>query len=158
MGHESKTRSAYKGTSSKTILHQYDFLGDFYRLILGPELVFSYGMWEEGDTLDSAQIRKLDYHAEAAHAVGADHVLDIGCGYGSLLHRLVQAHHVKHAVGITMSPGQAAWARDQHWPGCEVRAENWFDHSATPRAPPVCPRRSAATSSCVSGGKSARAT
>ncbi|MER7198964.1 hypothetical protein CG723_31250 [Streptomyces sp. CB01635] len=128
MGHESKKRSAYKGTSSKAILHQYDFLGDFYRLTLGPELVFSYGMWEEGDTLDSAQIRKLDYHAEAAHTDGADHVLDIGCGYGSLLHRLVKNHHVKHAVGITMSPGQAAWARDQHWPGCEVRAENWFDH------------------------------
>ncbi|WP_432182312.1 SAM-dependent methyltransferase [Streptomyces sp. NBC_00063] len=128
MGHESKKGSAYKGTSSKAILHQYDVLGDFYRLTLGPELVFSYGMWEEGDTLDSAQIRKLDYHAEAAQAVGADRVLDIGCGYGSLLHRLVENHHVKHAVGITMSPGQAAWARDQHWPGCEVRAENWFDH------------------------------
>lgn len=104
MGHESKTRSAYKGTSSKAILHQYDFLGDFYRLILGPELVFSYGMWEEGDTLDSAQIRKLDYHAEAAHAVGADRVLDIGCGYGSLLHRL------------GASPPRQARGRDHHEP------------------------------------------
>ncbi|MFE2738603.1 SAM-dependent methyltransferase [Streptomyces sp. NPDC059349] len=126
--HGAKKGSSYKGTSSKAILHQYDFLGDFYRLILGPELVFSYGMWEEGDTLDSAQIRKLDYHAEAAHAVGADRVLDVGCGYGSLLHRLVTAHHVKHAVGITMSPSQATWARGQHWSGCDVRAENWFGH------------------------------
>ncbi|BDH13188.1 hypothetical protein HOK021_43670 [Streptomyces hygroscopicus] len=128
VGHEAKKKTPYKGTSSKAILHQYDFLGDFYRLTLGPELVFSYGMWEEGDTLDSAQVRKLDHHAEAAHAVGADRVLDIGCGYGSLLRRLVETHHVEHAVGITMSPAQAAWARDQHWPGCEVRVENWFDH------------------------------
>ncbi|WP_018091922.1 MULTISPECIES: hypothetical protein [unclassified Streptomyces] len=44
MGHEAKKKSSYKGTSSKAILHQYDFLGDFYRLTLGPELVFSYGM------------------------------------------------------------------------------------------------------------------
>jgi cyclopropane-fatty-acyl-phospholipid synthase len=126
--HGAKKGSSYKGTSPKAILHQYDFLGDFYRLTLGPELVFSYGMWEEGDTLESAQRRKLDYHAEAAHAVGAERVLDVGCGYGSLLHRLVETHHVKRAVGITMSPAQAAWARDQHWPGCEVRLENWFDH------------------------------
>ncbi|MGW1375182.1 SAM-dependent methyltransferase [Streptomyces sp. NPDC002446] len=128
MAHDTKRKSSYKGTSSKAILRQYDSPGDFYRLLLGPELVFSYGMWEEGDTLASAQLRKLDHHAGAAHAAGADRVLDIGCGYGSLLHRLVQTHHVRHAVGITMSPGQAAWARDQHWPGCEVRTENWFDH------------------------------
>lgn len=129
----SKKSSAYKGTSSEAILHQYDFLGDFYKLTLGPELVYSYGMWEDGDTLESAQLRKLDYHAEAAHAVGAGRVLDVGCGWGSLLHRLVETHHVNHAVGLTMSPGQAAWIRNQEWPHCEVRAENWFDHK--PDAP-----------------------
>ncbi|WP_351226893.1 class I SAM-dependent methyltransferase [Streptomyces sp. NPDC002133] len=122
---------AYKGTSSKAIRHQYDFLGDFYRLTLGPELVYSYGMWEEGDTLESAQLRKLDYHAEAANAVGADRVLDVGCGWGSLMQRLVENHHVGHVVGITMSPGQVAWIRDQNWPRCEVRTENWFDHVPT---------------------------
>ncbi|WP_327706301.1 class I SAM-dependent methyltransferase [Streptomyces decoyicus] len=79
-GREAKKRTPYKGTSSKAILHQYDFLGDFYRLTLGPQLVFSYGMWEEGDTLDSAQVRKLDHHAEAARAVDADRVLDAGAG------------------------------------------------------------------------------
>jgi cyclopropane-fatty-acyl-phospholipid synthase len=129
----SKKSSAYKGTSSKAILHHYDFLGDFYRLTLGPELVYSYGMWEDGDTLESAQLRKLDYHAEAAHAVDAGRVLDVGCGWGSLMHRLVETHRVKHAVGLTMSPGQAAWIGNQEWPGCEVRAENWFDHK--PDAP-----------------------
>jgi cyclopropane-fatty-acyl-phospholipid synthase len=126
--HGAREGSSYKGTSSKAILHHYDFLGDFYRLILGPELVYSYGMWEEGDTLESAQLRKLDHHAAAAQAAGAERVLDVGCGYGSLLHRLVQTHHVKRAVGITMSPAQATWARDQHWPGCEVWLQNWFDH------------------------------
>ncbi|MGW7363177.1 SAM-dependent methyltransferase [Streptomyces sp. NPDC054841] len=129
----SRKSSVYKGTSSQAIRHQYDFLGDFYRLTLGPELVYSYGMWEPGDTLESAQLRKLDHHAEAARAVGAGRVLDVGCGWGSLMQRLVETHHVQHVVGITMSPGQAAWVRDQGWPHCEIRAENWFDHE--PDAP-----------------------
>lgn len=126
-------RSAYKGTSLEAIRHQYDFLGEFYRLTLGADLVYSYGMWEEGDTLESAQLRKLDHLAEAARVQGASRVLDVGCGWGSLMRRLVQTHGVEHAVGITMSPGQAAWVRGQEWPGCEIREENWFDHE--PEAP-----------------------
>ncbi|MGW2558218.1 SAM-dependent methyltransferase [Streptomyces sp. NPDC001514] len=129
----SRKPHAYKGTSPKSIRHEYDFLGEFYRLTLGRELTYSYAMWEESDTLESAQLRKLDYHAEAAKAVGAARVLDVGCGWGSLMQRLVETHGVGHVVGITMSPGQAAWIRDRNWPRCEVRVENWFDHE--PEAP-----------------------
>lgn len=124
----SKSSASYKGASPRAIRHHYDFLGDFYGLTLGPERVYSYGMWEEGDTLESAQLRKLDFHAEAANAVGAGRVLDVGCGWGGLVHRLVTTHGVDHVVGLTMSPGQAEWIRMQGWPRCEVRAENWFDH------------------------------
>lgn len=122
------SRRTYKGTSLEAIVRQYDYLGNFYRLALGPDLVFSYAMWQDDDTLESAQVRKLDYHVDAARAAGTPRVLDVGCGWGSLLRRLVQTHQVEHAVGLTMSPGQADWIREQRWPGCEARAENWFDH------------------------------
>ncbi|UNM13380.1 class I SAM-dependent methyltransferase [Streptomyces formicae] len=127
-GSNRSSASVYKGTSSQAIRHHYDYLGEFYRLTLGPELVYSYGMWERGDTLESAQLRKLDYHARAANAVDVDRVLDVGCGWGSLMQRLVEKHNVGQAVGLTMSPGQAAWIRDRQWPHCEIRVENWFDH------------------------------
>ncbi|MFF5444105.1 SAM-dependent methyltransferase [Streptomyces sp. NPDC012888] len=126
-------KTAYKGTSVDAIVHQYDYLGDFYQLILGDRLVYSYALWEPGDTLEQAQLRKLDHHAEAARAIGAERVLDVGCGYGSMVHRLVEEHGVKRAVGLNMSPSQSAWAREQDWPGCEIRVENWFDHE--PEAP-----------------------
>ncbi|MDJ1132971.1 SAM-dependent methyltransferase [Streptomyces iconiensis] len=130
---ETKDQSSYRGTSLEAIRHQYDFLGEFYRLTLGEDLVYSYGMWEDGDTLESAQRRKLDYHAEAAGAVGAARVLDVGCGWGSLMRRLVDKHEAGHVVGLTMSPAQTAWIREQGWPRCEAREENWFDH--VPEAP-----------------------
>ncbi|MFD8411068.1 SAM-dependent methyltransferase [Streptomyces sp. NPDC059650] len=123
-----KGASAYKGSSTKAILHHYDYLGDFYRLFLGEDLVYSHAMWEAGDTLEAAQRRKLDHHIAAARAEGAQRVLDVGCGYGSLLHRMVECHGVQRAVGLTLSPAEAARVRAQGWPRCEVRVENWFDH------------------------------
>ncbi len=121
-------RATYKGTSTKAILHHYDYLGDFYRLFLGPELVYSHAMWEDGDTLETAQMRKLDHHVQAAGAVGAERLLDVGCGYGALLHRAVQRHEGPARGGPHHKPGPGGLGRKQQWPGCEVRTENWFDH------------------------------
>ncbi|MEU9125183.1 class I SAM-dependent methyltransferase [Streptomyces sp. NPDC048506] len=129
----SKRSAVYKGSSDKAIRHHYDFLGDFYSLALGPELVYSLALWEEGDTLESAQLRKLDYHVRAARAEGAGRVLDVGCGWGSLMHRLVETHHVGHVVGLNVSAAQVAWIRRRGWPQCEVLLENWIDHE--PAAP-----------------------
>ena len=128
-----KQSAAYKGSSDQAIRHHYDFLGDFYSLALGPELVYSLALWDEGDTLESAQLRKLDYHARAAHTEGAGRVLDVGCGWGSLMHRLVETHHVGHVVGLNVSSAQVEWIRQRGWPRCEVLLENWIDHK--PDAP-----------------------
>ncbi|MFJ7262122.1 SAM-dependent methyltransferase [Streptomyces globosus] len=118
----------YKGSSDEAIRHHYDFLGDFYRLALGPDLVYSLARWEDGDTLETAQVRKLDLHARAARAEGASRVLDVGCGWGSLMHRLTEVHGVRHVVGLNVSTSQVEYVRSREWPGCEVRLENWIDH------------------------------
>src|SRR5262249_10177080 len=92
---------------------------------------YSGAMWSDNDDLEGAQIRKLDYHVQQARAKGCSRVLDVGCGWGSLLRRLAQQHAVDHAVGLTLSQEQARWIDTWNAPGIEVRVENWADHEPT---------------------------
>ncbi len=121
------------GASAQAIRHHYDFGDDFFGLWLGPERIYSAALFEAGDDLDAAQTRKLDHHIAAAGAAGKARVLDVGCGWGAMLRRLVDQAHVKHAVGLTLSSSQAAFVRERAGPEIEVREESWRDHR--PEAP-----------------------
>jgi cyclopropane-fatty-acyl-phospholipid synthase len=116
------------GASSEAIQHHYDISNDFYRLWLDATLSYSGAMWAEGDTLERAQIRKLEHHIEQARAHGARRILDVGCGWGGILRRLVENHGVAHAVGLTLSEAQAEWVRSFNDPRIEVRVESWSEH------------------------------
>ena len=116
------------GASPEAISAHYDLSDDLFRLVLGPDLVYSCALFEPGDDLAAAQTRKLDHHIEAAAATGTERVLDVGCGWGALLARLVRHAGVRQAVGLTLSPSQAAHVRGLGLPGVEVREEHWRDH------------------------------
>ena len=122
------------GASAEAIQYHYDVADEFYELWLDETRTYSSALWDgELDTLEAAQLRKLDYHIDQARARNAESVLDIGCGWGSLLHRLVGTHGVKQATGLTLSNRQSSHIRRQAWPGVEVRQESWWDHrSAAP--------------------------
>jgi cyclopropane-fatty-acyl-phospholipid synthase len=120
----------YQGASAASIQHHYDVSNEFYALWLDPARVYSCALWtEKSDTLHVAQKRKFDYLIDAAGAGGAKRVLDVGCGWGGLLRRLVELHGVEHAVGLTLSEAQAeyvsSWA-DKHY---DVRVQNWAEHT-----------------------------
>lgn len=121
------------GASAEAIQHHYDASNDFYRLWLDTTNTYSCALWEENDTLESAQLRKIDFHINQAKAMGAERVLDVGCGWGSTVKRLVEMHGVKHAVGLTLSKSQAEWIASFNQPRIEVKLESWSDHS--PEAP-----------------------
>jgi cyclopropane-fatty-acyl-phospholipid synthase len=126
-GQESPPRDQI-GASPEAISAHYDVGEEFFQLWLGPELVYSCAMFDGTDDLATAQRRKLDFHIEAAGAAGAGRVLDIGCGWGALLQRLVEHAGVETAIGLTLSPSQAAWIRRASRPEIEVREEHWRDH------------------------------
>ncbi len=120
---------AYAGASSAAIRHHYDVGNAFYGLWLDPTLTYSCALWDgENDDLQTAQERKLDYLATGARAGSGGRVLDIGCGWGSMLRRLVENHGVERAVGLTLSDAQAGHVRAWGDERCESRLENWTEH------------------------------
>jgi len=126
----SSERLAMMGTSPDAIRHHYDLSDDFFRIWLGADMIYSCGWWEAGDARDSlaaAQHRKLDFFADRL-AVRGGHVLDIGCGWGALLDRFVRVHGAASGVGLTLSPGQAAFADRRRVPEVSYQLQNWTDH------------------------------
>jgi cyclopropane-fatty-acyl-phospholipid synthase len=119
------------GTPQGAIMRHYDLSDDFFRLWLGDELTYSCAWWEGGEGpehLAAAQARKVDYFADRLQVRGA-RVLDVGCGWGSLLHRFVDEHGAAGGVGITLSPAQAAFASSRAVTGVDYRVQSWVDHA-----------------------------
>ncbi|MEY9847457.1 cyclopropane-fatty-acyl-phospholipid synthase [Streptacidiphilus sp. BW17] len=98
------------------ISHHYDVGNDFYRLVLGPSLVYSCAYWPPGTTtLEAAQEAKLDLICRklGLHQLGEDaRLLDVGCGWGSMLLHAAR-HYGISGVGVTLSAEQARGARER---------------------------------------------
>jgi cyclopropane-fatty-acyl-phospholipid synthase len=95
------------------VRHHYDISNDFYRLVLGPTMVYSCAYFSSADdTLEQAQERKLDLICRKLRLSPGERLLDVGCGWGSLvLH--AAAHYGVRAVGATLSEPQAELARER---------------------------------------------
>jgi cyclopropane-fatty-acyl-phospholipid synthase len=120
--------------AAEAIRYHYDVGNEFYRLWLDHSLTYSCAMPDgPGDTLEAAQDRKLKYHLAAIDADRAGSVLDIGCGWGSVVRHLALGHRVPRTVGLTLSDEQAAYVRSRQYPGVEVRTENYLSYE--PDAP-----------------------
>ena len=96
----------------------YDLGNDFFRLFLDEGLVYSCAYYEDGWEQDpathlaAAQRRKLDMVCRKLDLQPDDHLLDVGCGWGSLVLHAAQAFGVR-ATGITLSAAQAWLARER---------------------------------------------
>jgi cyclopropane-fatty-acyl-phospholipid synthase len=95
----------------RAISHHYDASNDFYRLLLGPSLVYSCAYFaEEGESLEAAQDRKLDLICRKLALARGERLLGVGCGWGSLVIHAAARYGVR-AVGVTISEEQAELGR-----------------------------------------------
>ncbi len=95
------------------ISHHYDVSNAFYRLWLDARLVYSCAYFKsDGDTLDDAQVAKLDHICRKLRLAPGERFLDIGCGWGALLIHAAERYGVE-ATGITLSQNQFDYAREQ---------------------------------------------
>ncbi len=93
-------------------------------------MTYSCALWgdDSEESLEDAQRRKLAYHIHSARAANAGRVLDVGCGWGSMLRALTEEHGVGKAVGLSLSQAQIEHIQRANSPAVEGRLESWTDH------------------------------
>ena len=92
--------------SKMNVAHHYDLSDDLYDLFLDPKRQYSCGYFKnENDTLETAQINKIQHIIKKLNIKPNQKVLDIGCGWGSLAIDIASSTNCE-VTGITLSKNQ----------------------------------------------------
>ena len=84
----------------------YDLSNEFYELFLDQRMVYTCGYFtDENNSLDQAQLDKLDITCRKLRLKPGERFLDIGFGWGGLLFHAAR-HYGVQAHGITLSQNQ----------------------------------------------------
>jgi cyclopropane-fatty-acyl-phospholipid synthase len=95
-----------RGRDRAAIAHHYDLSNDFYRLLLDEHMAYSSAYYtRDGQSLHDAQTAKLDLVCRKLELQEGQRLLDVGCGWGSMILHAATNFGV-HAVGITLSEEQ----------------------------------------------------
>jgi len=97
----------------RNIARHYDLGNDLFALFLDESLTYSCAIFEhEGESLADAQRRKLRRVCEQLDLGPDDHVLEIGCGWGSFALTAAEEYGAR-VTAVTISVAQAALARSR---------------------------------------------
>ncbi len=89
----------------------YNIGNDLFERMLDKRLVYTCGYWKEASNLDEAQEAKLDLVCKKIGLKKGDHILDIGCGWGSFA-KFAAEKYGAHVIGITVSAEQVKLAKE----------------------------------------------
>ena len=89
----------------------YDLGNDLYEAMLDPSMAYSCGYWAQASSLEAAQEDKLDLICRKLQLRPGMRLLDIGCGWGSLM-LFAARHYGANCVGLTVSREQARLGGD----------------------------------------------
>lgn len=97
------------------ISHHYDLGNDFYTLLLDETMAYSCGYWTadvaDGDGA-AASRAKLDLVCRKLELRPGDHLVDVGCGWGSLVVHAASEYGAQ-VTGYTISREQAAYVEER---------------------------------------------
>jgi cyclopropane-fatty-acyl-phospholipid synthase len=108
-----RPRRANKPTDSRhNIAFHYDLGNEFYQLFLDPTLMYSCAIFDEpGESLESAQQRKLARIAQSLNLRPHDHLLEIGTGWGGFALYAAKTFGC-HVTTTTISGRQFEYAKE----------------------------------------------
>ncbi len=106
------TRSNTPARSKRNIKEHYDLSNDFYQQFLDPTMTYSSALFsDKSESLEKAQINKIDRMLDLAGVKAGDSILEIGTGWGALALRA--AERGCQVKTITLSEEQYAFAKQQ---------------------------------------------
>ena len=106
------TRRRRRGDAQAIEFH-YGVSNDFYALWLDPMMLYTCAYFRTGEeSIELAQLDKLEHICRKLRLKRGDRLLDIGCGWGGLVRYAARNYGVE-ALGITLSEAQAAWGRER---------------------------------------------
>ncbi len=101
-----KEKKNTKRQSQEDIHSHYDLGNDFYKLWLDPTFTYSCAYFKTPeDSLEEAQLNKVHHILDKLFLKKGETLLDIGCGWGTLMFIAIKEYGVK-ATGITLSEEQ----------------------------------------------------
>jgi len=120
--------------SKADIEHHYDVDNEFFALFLDKKYrAYSCGIWKKASNLEQAQEDKFKRLCHYANVTQGDHVIDIGCGWGGLLHYIVDNYPNAKVHGLTLSTQQFEYVNHARNQNLSVDLCSWQDYSVPER-------------------------
>lgn len=119
----------------RIIKSHYDNKNDLFSWFLGPKMIYTSCYFKNvNESLEAAQVNKMNLIAQKMQLKEGDELLDIGCGWGTLVAHLAKHYGVK-TTGVTIAQAGAEWATRQIKEyGVEDCAKIWtMDYRDIPR-------------------------
>jgi len=114
----------------KDIQEIYNIGNDFYFLWLDKRKIYSCAVWyEDTESLEEAQVNKLERIADFAHISPGKRVLDVGCGWGGSLKYYLETKNITYGAGLTLSEYQFEEMQSLNEPGLDPILVDWNDYS-----------------------------
>src|SRR5262245_34365574 len=99
--------------AKENVHHHYDLGNEFYRLWLDREMVYTCAYFpNEDDSLERAQLAKVDLVCRKLQLGAGERVVEAGCGWGSLA-LFMAAHYGVSVRAFNVSVEQIAYARER---------------------------------------------
>jgi cyclopropane-fatty-acyl-phospholipid synthase len=108
---ENRVGATLKRSNLDNVQSHYDLSNEFFALFVDPTRTYSCAYFpREGMTLLEAQVAKLDLSLDKLGLQPGMTLLDVGCGWGSVMKRAVERYDV-NVIGLTLSKNQHAYCQ-----------------------------------------------
>ena len=99
-----------RSRAASSVHQHYDIGNELFRKMLDERMVYTCAYWKDANTLDQAQVNKMDLACRKLKLKPGMSLLDIGCGWGSFVKYAAEKYGVT-ATGISISQEQINLAR-----------------------------------------------